>query len=429
MDFVKTLFKGDKYIWGIYLVLAIISVIEIFSATSTLAYRASEHFMPAFTHTTYLIIGTLAVLVMHNWPPHYFKGIGYLMYPASIFLLVAVKFTPGVNNAQRWIFGLQPSELAKFSLIIVVCHLLAKGQTQEGISRFAFRAILIAAGIACTLIVSENFSTAFLLGTITFFLMFIARVQWKRMLAILGSVVVLGGLFLAVLTMTPKNYLPGRMATWKGRIERKADDSRPLVEQRIDDKNLQVQFGRMAVANGGLIGRFPGNSEIRDFLPQAYSDYIYSIIIEEMGFLMGGVGVLILYFMLLVRAGIIFRRCKNPFLGFLLLGATMMVVFQAFINMAVGVDLIPVTGQPLPLISRGGTSMFLTCGYFGVILGISRSVGMGEEDYDENRLIGETTQTDEAETEQALIAESEEEEVIPQERIYSYSEEPYETNA
>lgn len=394
MDFIRSLFKGDKYIWGIYIVLAIFSTFTIFSATSTLAYRASDHFSPGLTHMTYLILGTLGVLVMHNWPPSAFRGIGYILLPVSLALLVLVKFTPGVNGAQRWIFGIQPSELAKFALIIVVSHLLAKGQTEKGIDSIVFRKVLVVSGLVCGCIVTENFSTAFLLGTIVFFLMFVARVEWKRLLIITGSVVGGGLLFLSILIYTPDQYLPGRMLTWKNRIERSSDDT-PLVTQSMDDKNMQVMYGHMAVARGGMFGVFFGNSQIRDFLPQAYSDYIFSIIIEETGLFLGALVVMLCYFLLLIRAGIIFRRCNKPFYGFLLLGATMIIVFQAFINMAVGVDLIPVTGQPLPLISRGGTSMFLTCGYFGMILSISRIAGMGEEDEEDEFLPQRNTMSEE----------------------------------
>lgn len=404
MELDNTLFKGDKYIWGIYFILLFISVVEIFSATSTLAYRATEHYNPAFQHTTYLILGTLAVLIIHNMPSHYFRAIGTLAFPVSVVLLLLVMFTPEVNGAQRRIFGFQPSEIAKFAEIVVVCNFLAKGQASGGISKKSFYMVIGSAGIICGLILPENFSTAFLLGAVIFFLMFIAGVQWKRLGAILGTIAVIGALFLSVLIFVPQNVLPGRMKTWKSRIEQ-SKNTVPLVEQKLDNKNMQVQYGRMAVANGGIIGKFPGNSQIRDFLPQAYSDYIYSIIIEEMGIL-GGIFVLFLYFLLLFRAVIIFRQCKNTFPALLLLGLTMLIVFQALINMAVGVDLIPVTGQPLPLISRGGTSTLLTCGYFGILLSISRSALIDEMDYNDDHRLGEDTPEEDILEDQHLIPET-----------------------
>ena len=177
-----------------------------------------------------------------------------------------------------------------------------------------------------------------------------------------------------------------------------SSDKKPLIEQDLNGKKSQVLYGKMAVANGGLIGKFPGNSQIRDFLPQAYSDYIYSIIIEEMG-LIGGGFVLFLYILLMFRVLIIFRQSKNTFPALLMLGVTMLIVFQALINMAVGVDLIPVTGQPLPLISRGGTSTLITCGYFGIILSVSRSAMIDEQDYDENHRLGDGSPDEEPQTE------------------------------
>lgn len=379
MDFVRNLFKGDKYIWGIFFVLCIISGIEMYSASSTLAYRASEHYNPAFSHLTHLIFGTIGVIIIHNMPPHYFRAFGYLLYPVTLLLLIAVMFTPQVNGASRHLFGFQPSELAKFATIAVTCAFLAKGQLVNGITKESFYSVLIASAVPCLLILKENFSTAFLLGLVIFSLMFIARVQLKRMLAICGIIVVLGTLFLSILSFVPANKLPGRMTTWKSRLEQTGE---PVVKQKVDDKNRQVQYGHMAVANGGLTGKFIGNSQIRDFLPQAYSDFIYSIIIEEMGLVIGGIGVMFIYLMLLVRAGIIFRRCKSFFPGLLLLGVTMLIVYQALMSMAVGVGMF-VTGQPLPLISRGGTSIFMTCAYFGIILSISRSAGVDEEDLNE----------------------------------------------
>ncbi|MDO5570913.1 MAG: FtsW/RodA/SpoVE family cell cycle protein [Bacteroidales bacterium] len=387
--FFRHIFKGDKWIWIIFAFLAIISILEVFSATSTLAYRASEYWRPWYTHTMSIVTGMIGMIIVQNIPPHKFKVLGFISVVAAVFLLIAVMFTAEVNGAQRQILGIQPSELGKFGLITFVSFLLSKGKSEEGITKQTLWYILLFSGIICGLIAPENFSTAGLLAIVIFLMMIVAQVQWKWLLSLAGIAVVCVSLFLGVLVLTPMDKLPGRMATWKSRIELSMESSKtPLVSQKIDDKNRQVQYGRMAVANG-LIGKGPGNSQIRDFLPQAYSDYIYSIIIEELGFVIGGIGTLILYLGLMFRVGRIFSKCKYVFPGFLLLGLTMIIVFQALINMAVGVDLIPVTGQPLPLVSRGRNSMYFTCLYFGIILSISRSVGIGEEDYDDNHLAGE----------------------------------------
>jgi Bacterial cell division membrane protein len=379
----KQIFKGDKWIWIIFAFLAVISILEVFSATSTLAYKVSEYWRPWYTHTTSIIAGMVIMIIVQNINPKKFKPLGFICMVISIILLIAVLFTAEVNGAQRQIFNIQPSEIGKFGLITFVSFLLSKGKTEDGIAKEYLWVILLFSGIICGLIAPENFSTAGLLAIVIYLMMFVAQVQWKWMLSMAVIAIAFVVLMASVLIFTPIDKLPGRMATWKSRIELSMEASKtPLVEQKIDDKNRQVQYGKMAVANG-LIGKGPGNSQIRDFLPQAYSDYIYSIIIEELGFFLGGIGTLLLYLGLMFRVGRIFSKCKAVFPGFLLLGLTMIIVFQALINMAVGVDLIPVTGQPLPLVSRGRNSMLLTCFYFGIILSISRSVGMGEDDSEE----------------------------------------------
>ena len=405
--FLNKLFKGDRYIWSIYFTLGIISIVEIFSATSTLAYRSNEHWAPMISHTSSFIIGTIIVLIVQNFRTQIFRPLGLLAIFISFVTLIAVLFTPEVNGAQRNIMSLQPSEIGKFGLIATVSYLLSKGRTEYGITKYAFWAIIISSIFICGLILPENFSTAVLLGSVVFFLMFIAKVQWKYLLSLLGTVLIAGTILTLILVYVPEDYMIGRMKTWKARLELSFNgDKTPLVEQEVNDKNRQVQYGRMAVANG-LVGKGPGNSQIRDFLPQAYSDYIYSIIIEELGFVFGGIGILLLYIFLMYRVGKIFKKCKYPFPGFLLLGLTMLIIFQALINMAVGVDLIPVTGQPLPLISRGKNSMFMTCLYFGIILSISRSVGMGQEDYDDEHVVGEPMkQIDQNISEESLSDES-----------------------
>lgn len=406
MDFIKSLFKGDKYIWGVFMVMVLISGIAMYSASSTLAYRSSEYYRPAFSHLTHLIFGTILVLIVHNLPARILRGMGLLAYPFTLLFLVLVMATPQVNGASRQMMGFQPSELAKFVTVAVVAALLAKGRTQEGISKQSYYMILALSGIPCLLILKENFSTAILLGAVIFSLMYLAKVQTKRLLTLLGGVALGGILFVGVLTLVPADKLPGRMPTWKARLERSGED---LVNEKINDKNRQAQFGHMAVANGGFIGKFPGNSQIRDFLPQAYSDFIYSIIIEEGGLILGGGVVMFLYLFLLIRAGIIYKRCQVYFPRLLLMGVTLLIVYQALMSMAVGVGIF-VTGQPLPLISRGGTSIMMTCIYFGVILSVSRINGEDEEgDFQNFQQLSTNQETEEgAETPEANPAETEE---------------------
>jgi cell division protein FtsW len=247
--------------------------------------------------------------------------------------------------------------------------------------------VLIGVGITCICIFFENLSTAFLLFAVCYLMMFVGQIPLKRMGILTLTLIIIGLLALTVIhTMSQKNadkYLPDRVATWKERIDDFGKrDSENKFE--INKDNFQVAHAKIAIARGGLFGKLPGRSVQRDFLPQAYSDFIYAIIIEELGLIPGGIGVLLLYIFLLFRVAIIAQKCKSPFPKYLALGCGLLIVVQALTNMAVAVNLIPVTGQPLPLISRGGTSTMLTCFYFGIILSISRfNAGMGDEDEDE----------------------------------------------
>ena len=267
MDFIKSLFKGDRYIWGVFMVMVLISGIAMYSASSTLAYRASEYYRPVFSHLTHLIFGTVLVLIVHNVPARFLRGFGILVYPVTLLLLILVMATPQVNGASRQMMGFQPSELAKFVTVTIVAALLAKGRKADGsFEKSIYYTILGVSAIPCLLILKENFSTGLLLGAVIFSMMFLAKVEAKRLLSLIGVALIGGILFFGVLILVPANKLPGRMPTWKARVERSGED---LVNEKMNDKNRQAQFGHMAVANGGFIGKFPGNSQIRDFLPQA----------------------------------------------------------------------------------------------------------------------------------------------------------------
>lgn len=380
--------------------LCLISAVEVFSATSTLAYQNVNHWAPIGRHATFLVGGFLAVVLLHNVPYTVFRA-GILLFPVSLIMLIVTPFIGiSANDAHRWlsIFGvqLQPSEFAKLSLLILIAFLLSKrGRiTDDQI----FKWILICALVACGLILPENFSTAFMLFGVSFLMMFIGQLPIKKLMKLAGTLVALLVLFLAVLKFTPKeivqSYLPGRLATWQARLERFGDDSanyNAAGTYIVTDENYQVSHAKIAIARGGLFGQMPGHGQQRDFLPQAYSDFIYAIILEELGFA-GGVFVLLLYIMLLVRVGMIARRCETPFPKFLVLGCGLLIVVQALANMAVAVSLIPVTGQPMPLVSRGGTSTVISCVYFGIILSISRfGAHIRETDEEEQEQTKETT--------------------------------------
>lgn len=395
MDLFGKMFKGDKVIWCIFLALYVVSLLEVFSATSTIAYRQQNHWAPILRHATFLLIGFAGVLFLQRIPSRFFSVL-LLGLPISIILLViTMAMGADVNGAQRWLgvgaFTIQPSEFAKISAIGFVAFFLSKMKVEN--ENWIFKTLIIGVGITCILIAPENLSTACLLFGVCFLMMFIGQVSLFR----LGKIVLVGvaALLLLVgsLTLLPesfiKNYLPSRLSTWKARIDRHSDDQQEINEDgsvaqfKITDENYQVAHAKIAIANGGIIG-LPGSGTERDFLPQAYSDFIFAIILEETG-LLGGLFVLLLYVALMVRCGILASKCEKKFQRYLILGAGLMLTIQALANMAVAVNLIPVTGQPLPLISRGGTSTIITCAYFGIILACSSRLNNDEhEDVDES---------------------------------------------
>lgn len=381
MDLTKALFRGDRVIWAIFFILCTFSLVEVYSASSMLSYKATaRHFDPIMRHATFLLGGTLLVIVIQNINYKKFSTLGfYILIFAFILLIYALAGGMKVNDAQRWVsFGgvsFQPSEFAKLGVIISTSYILARFQDEDHASKNAFKWVMSIAGFFCLLIVKENFSTAFLLFAVVYILMFIGRVQFRKLFVIAAVGI---GFILMAIYVIPNMHIKAlektRYTTWINRLKEHDNKKEAKLEDlKITDKNRQVMTGKIAIANGGssVFGMLPGNSQTRDFLPQAFSDFIYAIILEETGFL-GGFFVLFLYFVLLFRVGIIARRCNHAFPALLIIGSALLIVFQAIINMSVAVNLIPVTGQPLPLISRGGTSTILTCIYFGIILSVSQ---------------------------------------------------------
>ena len=389
MDLASKLFKGDRVIWIIFMFLCLISVVEVFSATSTIAYKNANHWAPIVRHATFLLGGFVLVLLLHNIPCRFFPAF-ILLLPVSVLMLLVTPFVGiNANDAHRWleIFGIQfqPSEFAKLASIVFIAFLLSKRNkfTDDQI----FKYILIGVGATCVLILPENFSTAFMLFGVCFLMMFIGQLPLKKLGKLAGFLILALVVFIVLLRFTPAGvtqYLPDRFSTWQGRLERFFDGHESDTDEngvyKITDDNYQVSHAKIAIARGGLFGQLPGHGQQRDFLPQAYSDFIYAIIIEELG-VVGGVFVLMLYIMLLVRVGMIARKCDKAFPKYLVLGCGLLVVVQALANMAVAVNLIPVTGQPMPLVSRGGTSTVISCIYFGIILSVSRfGANMGNEE-------------------------------------------------
>ncbi len=375
MSLFNRLFKGDTVVWIVFLILCIISTIEVYSASSTLAYSVKNAYGPILRHATFLLLGAGMIVIMHNIHYKYASLMGLLCFVVAFLLLI---LTPvigvRVNNAARWIsimgIQFQPSEFAKLAMVIFTSFVLSKTQRSEDNLNKAFWIIMVVTAVFAGLIMTENLSTAIMLCLVVYVMLFLGRVPAKKLLLLGGGVLSVIILFFLLLKVV--DNVPGmpRWDTWQNRIYgNEVSVTSPDFE--ITDKNYQEAHANIAIANGTFVGTLPGNSSQRDFLPQAYSDFIYAIIIEEMGWF----GLLIIpfmYFILLYRALRIARSCVRVYPMLLVMGSTLMVCFQAFINMLVAVGAGPVTGQPMPLVSRGGTSTLITCIYFGIILSVSR---------------------------------------------------------
>lgn len=413
---IGNIFKGDKVIWMVFFFLCMISVIEVFSASSGLTYKSNNFIEPIMKHSGTLIAGVVVAIITVNIPCRYFKLMTPFLLIISVFTLLLVLVAgEDINGAQRVIslFGLtfQPSEIAKGSIILAVAQILSAKQTDNGADRSAFKWIMIITVPIAGLIMVENLSTAVLLCTVVFLMMFIGRVpmiQLGKLLAVVVGIGLAGFAFIMVfghdkskddpqLTATETIVKPKeekgliekifhRADTWKGRIDKFMDDEKVDAKHYDLDKDGQVAHANIAIVSSNVIGRGPGNSVERDFLAQAFSDFIFAIIIEEMG-IIGAAVVVFLYIILLYRTARIASRCENNFPAFLALGLVLLLVVQASFNMLVAVGIVPVTGQPLPLISKGGTSTIINCAYIGAILSISRSAKKANKDKTETATV------------------------------------------
>jgi cell division protein FtsW len=387
----------------IFLFLCAISIIEVYSASSTLTFK-TDYWRPIMRHVMFLLVGLGVVLVVHSCKPKYFS-VAILALPLAWFLLLATKFTgTETNDATRWLsiggVTFQPSEFAKLCLIGTTAFFLSKYKNTE--KNVHYRLILFSAAITCGIILLDNFSTAFLLFAVVLMMMFIGQIPFKKLFFIIAFCILVVSLFIGGLFIVPDKYFEdhwSRPITWKARIHRFVEKDEIKDDTYVvTDENYQVTQANIAVARGGVFGKLPGNSRQRDFLPQAYSDFIFAIIIEELG-LVGGILVLALYVFLFIRAGIIAGRCDKLFPKLLVMGCALALVSQALANIAVAVNLIPVTGQPLPLVSRGGTSTLVTCAFFGIILSVSR--------YENERGIQREEEINEELEEQKMMEETE----------------------
>lgn len=392
MKKIQNAFKGDRVVWVVFFFLCIISLIEVYSAASTLTYSSGSFWSPLIKQVVFLGVGTLIVVGIHNVPCRYFKLIPILLLvPTYALLLFTSLYGAMVNGASRAIpifgFQFQPLELGKGVTVVTTALILASLQNEEGADRRAFKWVLITAGIMCALIFPENLSTSVLLFGVVLIMMFIGRVSLIQLGKLLGVLMLFAASAVMLVKCLPDDKesavydLPGlhRLSTWVNRVETHGEMSKEVAPEDFDiDKDAQIAHAHIAIATSNVVGKMPGNSVERDFLSQAFSDFIFAIIIEEMG-IWGAAIVVFLYIVLLFRAGRIASRCEHNFPAFLIMGLALLLVVQAVMNMLVAVGIMPVTGQPLPLISRGGTSTLMSCVYIGMILSVSRYARRREE--------------------------------------------------
>ncbi len=371
MGFFKDI-KGDKVIWGVVLLLSIFSILAVYSSIGSLAYEKqggnTGHYI--LKHSIILAIGLFFIYLAHKIKYIYFSPVFKIALFISIPLLLLTLFRGvDLNDAKRVLqlpFNLtfQTSDLAKLTLITYLAHTLTKKQNNIKDFRSAFVPLMVPVLLVVFLILPANLSTGLMILITSLVLMFIGRVNMKYIFALLALAIVVFLIFIAILKLMPGEN-QGRLMTWKNRVENKSD-------------TYQVEQSKIAISSGGLFGKGPGNSTQRNFLPHPYSDFIYAIIIEEYG-LIGGLVVMLLYLILLFRAVVIVTKIPQTFGAFLTIGVTFSLVLQAMINMAVAADFGIVTGQPLPLVSMGGTSIWFTSLSFGIILSVSKEVAKKSE--------------------------------------------------
>ena len=376
----------DRTFWALFLALIVVAIIALFSASSTLVYMHHSALGPIGQQMFFIILGIAAAFGIQFLPTYWVRIGGYALLVVST-LLVCATMIPGnplvvtINGAARWVriagITFQPSELAKLSLIIVIADQLARIRTEADKQKYFYRTLIIAAVVMLP-IMASNLSTAVLIGLIIFCLWILARIPWKYTLSVLGIAIVVLGLGYAIVEfgfVRPGRAMHGpfkRATTWVARIDRhfEHDDASKYV---LTDENIQEVYSSVAIARGGTspIGVLPGNSKERDYLPLAFADYIFAIIVEESG-IIGAFVLIFLYLAVLFRACNISSRYNDMPAMLMTMGLALMITCQALISMLVAVGLGPVTGQPLPLISRGGTSVLITSIYFGIMMAVSR---------------------------------------------------------
>ncbi|MCQ2369660.1 MAG: FtsW/RodA/SpoVE family cell cycle protein [Paludibacteraceae bacterium] len=395
-ELLKGIFKGNAALWVVIGILFSISCILMFSAISSVAHKSANYLDPFYGHVKHLAFGLVILILMSRFPYKYLRKLYLIFLPVVIVILfimplIGVELNGGVRAIRIAGFDVQPQEFAKIFIIMLLADILSIYQKNESESKTYFWIILGTVALTCLPIAMQNMSTAVMICMLTFIMMFIGRMERKRMLILLFSGLFAIAVIIGTLLLLPDSVnksLPGHMSSIKGRIENVIEDIQTPDNRKvytITDENRQPMHAKIAIANGRNPSG-PGNSIQRDYLPLAFSDYIFAILIEESG-IYGAVFVMTLYLIILFIAGSILKKSKKIYPALLSIGFCTMIVMQAYISMCVAVGLGPVTGQPLPLISRGGTSILSTCFMLGVVLSVTNTMAqetMAENEASEN---------------------------------------------
>jgi cell division protein FtsW len=392
-DFLRSI-KGDRMLWSVAALLAIFSFIPVYSASSNLAYlngASGSTFAYLVKHFIHLVLGFLILYATHRIPYRYFRGLSIILLPIVIVLLIVTLLqgtTMQGSNASRWIqvplvnFSFQTSTLASVVLLIYVARYLSKIKDTEYTFKETILPLWVPVFLVVGLILPANFSTAAIIFFIVLILTFVGGYTMKYT----GAIVGIGMLSLVLFGLTAKTFpdlFPNRVDTWISRIE-------TFTQDEQSKEQYQVEKAKIAIATGGITGNGIGKSVQRNFLPQSSSDFIYAIIVEEMG-MVGGLGVILAYLFMLYRMAIIVTKSETAYGRLLVIAAGIPIIFQAFVNIAVAVEFLPVTGQTLPLVGSGGTSIWMTCLSLGIVISVSannevRSIAEAKEKEREDNL-------------------------------------------
>ena len=364
--------RSDRHIWGVIIFLMLVSVISLYSASSREVASSANVYGPILRHGVMLVAGLVIMIVLERVHYRFFKPLIPVFAIVSALMMIYVLFFGDIINGARRSFTLfgfmiQPAEFLKMSSVLVIALIMSRMQEPNGVKTKGVVWSALSVIIFSGLLFTQGLTNTILLMAISLSMMMIGGVQIKKLFVVFAAYAVIGG---GALIIKNSDNIE-RSTTWEARIERFIGDGKPKYEQDITPENRQEMHSYFAQANGGIFGQFPGNSREASRLPLAFSDYIYAIIIEETG-LFGGLALIVVYMWLLTRSGRIAGRCRKSFPALLVLGLAVMIVFQALFHMGIVTGVFPVSGQPLPLISKGGSSILITSIAFGMMLSVSR---------------------------------------------------------